>query len=96
MVLSGISLLAVILYVFAINFTVRNVVKREAMEQELSRISMHISELEFKYIHLKNSITLDYAQKLGFVPTKETKYVSRKTSVAMADFAASQDGFETR
>ncbi len=89
LILSVVSLISVILYMWAVNLTVRNVVKREALETEMSALTNKISELEFVYIRKKNSITLEYAATLGFVPASETKFVSRKSSVAIADISSS-------
>jgi hypothetical protein len=94
--LFGACIVSVFVYVLAVNMTVRNVAKRQAMETELSRLGTKLSELEFQYIRQKNSITLDYAKKLGFVSAIETKFVSRKTSVAMADILSSDIIAETR
>ena len=87
-VLGSICFAAIILYVVAVNFTVRNVAKRQAMENELGALSSKISEMEFKYIREKNSITLAKAAAMGFVPANETKFVSRKSGVALANFSA--------
>ena len=95
-VMSALCLLSIFVYIFSVNLTVRNIVKRQALETELAKVSSHISDLEFQYIQQKNSITLDYALKLGFVPTSDTKYVSRKTSVAMLEIPASDSAFEVR
>jgi len=84
-IMAAFSLLSVVLYMWAVNLTVRHVVKREAIESELSVVSSRISELEFEYIRKKNSITLEYANKLGFIPVTDAKFVSRKSSVAIAD-----------
>lgn len=71
-------------YIYAINKTVRNVAKRQSVETELSNLSAQIGEREFEYISMKNSIDLSLAYSVGFETTQETKYVSRKSSVALA------------
>jgi len=71
-------------YIYAINKTVRNVAKRQSIETELSNLSAQIGESEFKYISIKNGIDLSLAYSIGFENNLETKYVSRKSSVALA------------
>ena len=78
-----IVMFSLLFYFYAINRTVRNIVHRQNIEKELAVISARIGELEFKYISLNNSINFETAESMGFVVAKETKYVSRKSSVAV-------------
>ena len=55
-----------ILYMFLVNGAVFNVVAREDMENQLATINARVSELEFEYIGLRNSITIQYAYDRGF------------------------------
>lgn len=82
--LSAISMLCLVLYVIAINQTVRNVVARQKMQAELSQLTSKIGEMEFSYITAKNSIDLNKAYALGFKDVANNAYVQRETSVAFA------------
>lgn len=76
-------------YIVSVNQTVRNVASRQAIESELSTLRSKIAELEYSYISMKNSITPESAYMLGFEPVGEVTYVSRKSSVALADIGNS-------
>ncbi len=80
--LAGLCVLSAILYVYGINRTVHNVAERQTIEQELSTRVVRVSDLEFEYMDLKNSVTLDRAIELGFRQTDKVTFVSRKNSVA--------------
>ena len=73
--LLGILILSVGFYLFCINNTVRNVVSRENLESEANKITLDISDKEFQYISMRNSVTIDLAYTLGF------KDVSQKTFI---------------
>jgi len=83
--LIGISVFSLVLYVYAVNQTVRNVVLRQKMESELAHLVSVNSETEFAYIARKNAITLDTARELGFAVVDANIFVSRQSSVALAD-----------
>lgn len=87
---SAISLISLILYVYAVNSTVRNVVARQNMEVELTRLTALNSELEFSYITKRNSLNIEKAKSLGFREAPATAFVSRESSVALAGGRSSQ------
>ena len=66
-------------YSFMIHQTIRNVAERQKLETEMSVLHTKIGELEFKYISMRNDITIDRAYELGFNDVMETKFVSRKS-----------------
>ncbi len=78
-ILLSIILLSFALYVVFVNQTVRNVVKRQELQTNISALTTHIGELEFKYISMKNDVTIDKAYAMGFKDVAETKFESRKT-----------------
>jgi len=65
------------LYVVLINQTVRNVARLQTLQGELSQYTSHIGELEFKYIMLRNDVTIDTAHELGFIDVNQTKFIPR-------------------
>ncbi len=77
-------------YIYAINKTVRNVAKRQSLQTEFSNLSAQIGEYEFKYISIKNGIDLSLAHSIGFETSQDIKYVSRKSSVALASQGSSR------
>lgn len=76
------ALLAIIfvIYVYLINATVMNVVAREDSEKEIAALSTSLGEMEFKYISLKNGVTLDLAYQKGFGTTAATEFLARENS----------------
>lgn len=77
-ILLFILLFSFVLYIVYVNQTVRNVVKRQQLDKDISSLNAHIGELEFKYISMKNDVTIDKAYALGFTDVTETKFESRK------------------
>lgn len=64
-----------ILYAFFVNETVTNIVERKEVQTQITELNSELSELEFAYIKHQNSITLDYAHKIGFIEVEPTQYV---------------------
>ncbi len=84
------SVLSLAVYVYAVNQTVRNIVARQNMETELMELTALIGEKEFKYISQKNEIDLDTALSMGFRPVETRIFVSRQSSVALANGQSGQ------
>jgi len=80
-VLLSLLVLVFLAYVFLVNKTVMNVVERERVEKDIASLSSSMGELEFKYIGLKNSITLDLAYEKGFSDAIPTSFLAREKSV---------------
>lgn len=57
-----------------------NVVAREKVESNISSLSTSIGTLEFKYITLKNTVTLDLAHAKGFEDASPSKFIARQSS----------------
>lgn len=83
-VLAVISALSLVLYVYAINQTVRNIIARQGIERQLSGLTSQIGEMEFTYIAKENSIDLAHAYTMGFKDVTANVFVTRSPSVAYA------------
>ena len=66
-----------ILYMFFVNGAVLNVVAREEVENDLASLNAEVSELEFQYISLRNSITIDYAYDRGLQEAQNVAFAER-------------------
>ncbi len=66
-----------ILYMFLVNGAIQNVVAREEIENNLATLNAEVSELEFEYIALKNSITIQYAYERGFEEAENITFARR-------------------
>lgn len=66
-----------ILYMFLVNGAVFNVVAREDLENQLATVNARVSELEFEYIGLRNSITIQYAYDRGFQDVTNATFAER-------------------
>lgn len=75
-VLFSVFIFLLISYGFLVNNTILNAVNRQKLEKEISILDSTINSLEFNYLSVKNSITLDLALSKGFVQVKDEKYVS--------------------
>ena len=69
----------IILYGYFVSYSIINVVLREEVEQELTRVTTRISDLEFQYLSKKNSINLALAHSLGFQNISQKQFVSRQS-----------------
>ena len=76
-VLVAISILSLCVYVYAINTIARNIASRQNLERQIVKTGAGLDSLEFAYIELKNSITLELALDYGFREVKSPLYVSR-------------------
>ena len=85
-----VSALSVVVYIYAVTRTVHNIVNRQSIETELSKLSTNISELEFQYIAIKNGVTIDFAKSLGFQLSNRTVFVTRATVAFAPDATRSR------
>lgn len=76
-------LLTIVFGLFSYGYCVRgaivNIVVRQNMEAELSSLTSKVIDLEAKYIKIKNNITPELAQNLGFIAVSSQKFVTRNT-----------------
>lgn len=79
-----ISLASIVVYILAINATVRNTVARQRLESEVANISTQLGELEFSYIGLKNKVSLEVAYARGFQNVSSPQYISRGESRSLS------------
>lgn len=73
-------------YIYSLNTAVMNVVKRGAMEKQISAFNSAIADLESNYISLKKNINLDMAYSLGYKEVEKTTYIPRKSVSIARDF----------
>lgn len=72
------SIFSLVIYVYAINVTARNVAMRQDLERQIAEVSVNLNSLEFAYIELKNNVTMELAHTYGFREVKNPLYVSRR------------------
>lgn len=66
-------------YVYAVNRTVFNVVASTKAENTIAQSSATVSDLESRYVALKNKITLDFAYSQGFQDaSKQQIFIAKK------------------
>ncbi len=64
-------------YGFLLKQTVASVVERKSLEADKSELASRVSSLEADYIKAADKLTFAHAQSLGFVTTKNIRFVSR-------------------
>jgi hypothetical protein len=64
-------------YGYCVRAAIVNIVERQNIENELSILNSKVTDLESEYIKVKNDITLETANNLGFVPATTNKFVSK-------------------
>lgn len=84
--LASVCLLSLGLYIYAVNATAHNVAMRVALENEATSLNADLATLEFRYISLKNDVTLDTARAYGFSEVREPLYVSRTSEANSLSF----------
>ena len=82
--LIGVLFLCSSFYMYFINATIRNVVIRQNLEDEATVLTLKIGSQEFKYITIRNAITLPVAYSLGFKDVSTKTFVTRKLSTSVA------------
>lgn len=64
-------------YGYLVRGAIVNIVARQNMESEILALNSNVIKLESEYIKLKNSITLELAQNMGFVNVSAQKFVTK-------------------
>src|SRR5437868_10132476 len=77
----GLIGLCACMYVYFITTAVRNVVSQRQVSAQASNLSEKISVKEFNFISVKNKVTMQYAQSLGFSEAKNKVFIT-PTSVS--------------
>ena len=67
-------------YGYCVRGAIVNVVERQNMENELSKLNTKVIDLETQYIKAKSSITTELASELGFVSVSNTKFVVKNVN----------------
>lgn len=78
--LATICTLALVVYMYSVNMTIRNTVAREDLEGEVARLAAESSALEFEYIAKRHEIDMELASTFGLHEVKNPVYVSRTQS----------------
>jgi hypothetical protein len=74
--LATIFVLMMALYVYLVHKTIMNVVAESNDQKVISTLSSASGEMEFKYITLKDAVTIDLAYSKGFKDTSPTQYIA--------------------
>ena len=64
----------IVSYGFLLNNTMMNAVSKQSMEKKIISLSSEVNSLEFKYLNIKNSITIGLAQSKCFVLVSSDKF----------------------
>jgi len=83
-VLTGISVLSLFVYIYAVASTAKNIALSENLEEKITSVLSELEPLEFTYIELKNSVTLELANSLGFKEIKNPLYISRNEAPSLS------------
>ena len=77
----GLSMLIVILlsYGILVSRTISNALARENIQKEMSVLSSDVGLLEFEYLNLKNSVTMNLAKSYGFISARSEHFAQVQT-----------------
>ena len=81
--LIGLAIAALLVYVYAINATTRNIAARHDLESEIASLTSRQGALEFTNIELKNRISIEVAAQYGFTEVEAPLYVSRTKPLSL-------------
>jgi len=70
------SIFFIISYGFLLNSTMMNTVSKQNMEKEMTSLSSEVNVLEFQYLNIKKSITLEFAKSKGFVVVASDQFAT--------------------
>jgi len=90
------AFIALVIYIYAVNTTIRNTIARQNLENEVAIVSTQLGDLEFSYIALKNKVSLDLAYTRGFKNVSSAQYVSRGESRSLTMNVTSVSGTISR
>ena len=89
--LIGVILLCFFSYGYLVRGTIVNIVARQNVESELSFLNSKVINLESEYLKVKNGITLETANGLGFVAVSGQKFVTKNTEKPGLSLVTSND-----
>jgi hypothetical protein len=75
MLLAALLVLSVLSYILFLTVAISGVVARKSTESASNELLTKISSLEATYVMLDGGIHLDRAKQMGFMDTKEPRYV---------------------
>jgi hypothetical protein len=67
---------SVALYGYFVNLTIFNVADRMKTQSEITRLNSELGAMEFDYLSLKRSVTMEKALSMGFTEVQDTVFVS--------------------
>ena len=73
-------------YVFLLQKAIINVVDRQKLSQQITKLSVQSGDLEAKYFSMQKAITVDLAHTKGFKSAEVTAYISKKSETAAVAF----------
>ena len=82
--LLGVLLFSLGFYMYFIRATIHNVVVRQNLEGQLSKLTLAIGSQEFEYITKRNAVTLELAYSLGFKDAQVKSYISQQPETKVA------------
>ena len=73
-VLFSVFVFFVMSYGFSLTSIMMNSFSKETMQKEITSFASEVNSLEFQYLNIKNSITLELAHSKGFVSVISDKF----------------------
>lgn len=67
-------------YSYLVRASIVNIVNRQSMEKEIVDLSSQVLTLESEYIKIKNNVTPEVAQSLGFVTASSQKFLAKNSN----------------
>ena len=74
--LFSVFVLLFVSYGFLVSSSMANAVQRQDLSKQNATLNSEINSKEFAYLEAKNSITMELAEKEGFVAVNNQKFIS--------------------
>lgn len=79
-------ILLLVSYGFFVNKAITNAISKESMQKAISSLNSDVNSVEFQYLNIKNSISLNLAFSKGFVAVANDNFalISPDKSVSLS------------
>jgi len=74
------------LYVFLIHATVQHIATRKSIEEKSALLNSHMSTLESKLLALREDLTWEHAEALGYVASNNTIFIKAEQALSFAEY----------
>lgn len=83
-ILIGMIVMLSVSYMFFVSSTVRNVVVRKSLIEQVASLNSTLATLESEYVSSSSLVDMDLAVSLGFREVRNPTFISKKQAVSLS------------